>query len=205
MERPRLIIIGGGGHAHSCIDIIEQCNRFEIAGIVDANKPVGQSVLGYKVIGADGDLHELRREFEHAFIAIGQIETADLRVALFSTLRELDFNVPQFISPESYISRHSKIGDGSIVMHGAIVNANTEIGVNSIINSNALLEHDVLIGDHCHIATASVLNGGVTVESRSFVGSGSIIVQNISIGKDCIIGASSLVRRDLDNKTIFMG
>ena len=205
MDRPRLIIIGGGGHAHSCIDIIEQCNRFEIAGIVDANKLIGQNVLGYKVIGADGDLHELRREFNHAFIAIGQIETADLRVALFGALRELDFNIPQFISPNSYISHHSKIGDGSIVMHGAIVNANTEIGVNSIINSNALVEHDVFIGDHCHVSTASVLNGGVTVQSRSFIGSGSIILQNISIGKNCVIGASSLVRRDLDSETLYTG
>jgi sugar O-acyltransferase (sialic acid O-acetyltransferase NeuD family) len=205
MDRPRLIIIGGGGHAHSCIDIIEQCNRFEIAGIVDANKLIGQNVLGYKVIGADGDLHELRREFNHAFIAIGQIETADLRVALFGVLRELDFNIPQFISPNSYISHHSKIGDGSIVMHGAIVNANTEIGVNSIINSNALVEHDVFIGDHCHVSTASVLNGGVTVQSRSFIGSGSIILQNISIGKNCVIGASSLVRRDLDSETLYTG
>ena len=205
MDRPRLIIIGGGGHAHSCIDIIEQCNSFEIAGIVDANKLIGQNVLGYKVIGADGDLHELRREFNHAFIAIGQIETADLRVALFGALRELDFNIPQFISPNSYITQHSKIGDGSIVMHGAIVNANTEIGVNSIINSNALVEHDVFIGDHCHVSTASVLNGGVTVQSRSFIGSGSIILQNISIGKNCVIGASSLVRRDLDSETMYTG
>ena len=46
-------------------------------------------------------------------------------------------------------------------MHDAVINANARIGKNCIINSKALVEHDVIIGDHCHIATGAIVNGEV--------------------------------------------
>ena len=33
----KIILIGGGGHCKSVIDIIEQDNKFKIAGIIDKN------------------------------------------------------------------------------------------------------------------------------------------------------------------------
>ena len=36
-----------------------------------------------------------------------------------------------------------------------------KIGINCIINTKALVEHDAIIGDHCHIATSAIINGGV--------------------------------------------
>jgi hypothetical protein len=47
--KPKIILVGGGGHCHSCIDVIEQEGKFEIAGIVDAIKG-GEKVLGYPVL-----------------------------------------------------------------------------------------------------------------------------------------------------------
>lgn len=35
MMKPKLILIGGGGHCHSAIDVIEEEGRYQIAGIVD--------------------------------------------------------------------------------------------------------------------------------------------------------------------------
>ena len=35
MSKPKLIIIGAGGHARSCINLIEELNNFEIAGLID--------------------------------------------------------------------------------------------------------------------------------------------------------------------------
>ena len=33
--KKNIILIGGGGHCKSCIDVIEAEDKFEIAGIVD--------------------------------------------------------------------------------------------------------------------------------------------------------------------------
>ena len=205
MKKLPILIIGGGGHAHSCIDVIEQCGNYDIKGIVDTNKNLGQSVLDYPVIGTDKDLQTLRTHVDNAFIAVGQIKSADVRASLFETLQKLDFNMPAIISPLSYVSPHSKIGDGTIIMHGAIINANVTIGENSIINSNTLVEHDAYVGDNCHISTSSVLNGGVTIQSKTFIGSGSVVIEGMSVGESCIIGASVLVRHNLGDGAKYLG
>jgi FlaA1/EpsC-like NDP-sugar epimerase len=34
----KIILIGGGGHSKSCIDVIENENKYKIVGIVDKKK-----------------------------------------------------------------------------------------------------------------------------------------------------------------------
>ena len=77
-----LILIGGGGHCCSCIDVIEEEGKYQIAGIV--NQPGGNSdpVLGYEILGDDGDLPELLKKYKNALITVGQIKRADLRMKL---------------------------------------------------------------------------------------------------------------------------
>ena len=35
MKKIKLALIGGGGHAVSCIDVIEKTNKYKIVGLVD--------------------------------------------------------------------------------------------------------------------------------------------------------------------------
>ena len=100
---------------------------------------------------------------------------------------------------DSIISKNSKIiqsekptdekifllGEGTIILHGAIINANVKVGKNCIINSKALIEHDSIIGDNCHISTGTIINGGVKVGDGTFIGSGSITKQSITIYHKC--------------------
>ena len=113
---------------------------------------------------------------------------------LYNLAIKIGFFLPSIISPTAYVSKHSKIGDGSVIMHNAIVNANTSIGVNSIINSQALIEHDCIIAEHCHISTNATINGGVQIGSKCFVGSNVITKENIKIMDNTFIKAGSLVK-----------
>lgn len=190
--KEKIILIGGGGHCKSVIDVVEQEGRFEIAGIIE--KYVGESkvVLGYPLIGTDDALEKLRQEYSYACVSIGHLTSNKVRVKLFEKLKVLEFKMPVIISPFAYVSQHATIGNGTIVMHHAMLNATVEVGENCIINSKALLEHDVFVGDNCHISTGAILNGGVSVASNSFVGSGSIVKQGIEISG--FIKASSFVK-----------
>lgn len=51
--KEKIILIGGGGHCKSCIDVIEQQGEYQIAGIVDMPKNLYQKVVGYEVIATD--------------------------------------------------------------------------------------------------------------------------------------------------------
>uniref|UniRef100_UPI0040478740 acetyltransferase n=1 Tax=Polynucleobacter sp. TaxID=2029855 RepID=UPI0040478740 len=205
MSKSDLILIGAGGHARSCIDVIEQQGHFKICGLVGLPEQISMELLGYRVIGVDADLPMLVEKYQYALITIGQIEKAFHRIKLFQKATFCGFQLPAIISPFAYVSRSAKIGPGSIVMHGAIVNSGAKVGENCIINSNALIEHDVDVESHCHISTGAILNGGVSVGPRTFIGSGSVIKEGVKIHGDCTVGAGLTVRHNLAALTCFKG
>ncbi len=43
-----VLLIGDGGHCKSIIDVVEQEGQFKIAGIIGADRPLGQIFLGIK-------------------------------------------------------------------------------------------------------------------------------------------------------------
>lgn len=196
MTRPGILLVGAGGHARACIDVIEQEDRFAVTGLLGTAGEVGTRICGYEVIGADDDLVALARKVGRAVVTVGQIKTADVRIRLFEKLGEAGCERPAIVSPHAYVSRHSTVGEGSIVMHGAIVNAGVRVGRNCILNSQSLVEHDSEIGDHCHIATAAAVNSGVRIGNASFIGSQSSIRQGISIGDRCVVGMGQRVLAD---------
>ncbi len=205
MSQPDIILIGAGGHSHACIDAIEQQGRYRIAGLVGAAGDAQIAHLGYPVIGTDADLAQLVRICRLALIAVGQIRSAAPRMRLYEQATALGFELPPIVARTAYVSRHARIGAGTLVMHGAIVNAGARVGANCIVNSRALIEHDASVGDHCHIATGAILNGDVAVGAGSFVGSGSVIMQGLSIGQDCTVGMGLSVRHDQPDHARYLG
>ena len=199
--KANLILIGAGGHARACIDIVEQEAKYTIAGIVGLPEEWQARHLGHTVFGSDSDLVTLRQRFLNALITVGQIHTSHHRKRLYDQALDLGFTLPTIISPRAYVSPHAVIGAGTIVMHGAVVNAGASVGTNCIVNTNALLEHDAAVGNHCHVSTGTILNGGVKVGAGSFVGSGSLIKEGVEIGEDCLIGMGSTVRYHLPDRT----
>ncbi|MCT7463274.1 NeuD/PglB/VioB family sugar acetyltransferase [Aliarcobacter cryaerophilus] len=186
--KEKIVLIGGGGHCHSVIDVIEQTNKYEIIGIVDTKENIGKKVLDYEIIACDDDLEELFKTCKKAVITIGHIKTNELRKKLFEKAKKIGFYFPTIISPLAYVSKYSFIDEGTVVMHHALVNANSKIGKNCIINTKALIEHDCIVEDNCHISTASIINGGVIVRENTFFGSNAMSKEYIEIGKNCLIG-----------------
>lgn len=186
--RPSLLLLGAGGHARSCIDVIECEASYTIAGLVGLPAEVGSRVLGYPVLGSDDDIPVLLAAHDVAVVCVGQITSAEPRRRLFAAILTHGQAAAPIISPHAHVSSHARLGAGTVVFHGAVVNAAASVGLNCIINSQALVEHDVSIGDHCHVATGARINSGVTVGDGSFIGSGCTIRQGIRIGRDCVIG-----------------
>lgn len=201
MRLEPILLVGAGGHAKACIDVIEQEGRFSIIGLVGDKDEVGCSILGYPVLGTDADLAILISKSSNAIVTVGQIKSIEPRLRLFKQLEQNGFKLPTVISPRAYVSTHAIIGTGTIVMHDVIVNADAAVGHNCILNSKALVEHDAIISDHCHISTGAIINGAVHVGTGTFVGSGSRVRQSISVGERCIIGMGQQVTADCEAET----
>jgi len=178
---PKILLIGGGGHCHSVIDVIEQEKIYDIIGIIDTKENIDNDVLGYKIIGCDDDLETIFQICKNACITVGHIKSNELRKKLYNKAKEIGFDFPTIISPLAYVSKHASVEKGTVVMHHALINTNAKVGKNCIINTKALLEHDCVVEDNCHISTASVLNGGVIVKENTFFGSNATSKQLIEV------------------------
>jgi sugar O-acyltransferase (sialic acid O-acetyltransferase NeuD family) len=196
VSEAKILLVGAGGHARACIDVIEQAAQFSVAGLVGLPDQVGTRVLGYPVLGTDADLADLRAQYAYALVVVGQIKSPEPRIRLYDLLQRHGYTLPVIVSPHAHVSRHATLDAGTIIMHGAVVNAGARVGRNCIVNSQSLVEHDAVIGDHCHVATAAAINSGVRVDSATFIGSNSCVRQGIRIGEHCVIGMGQRVLAD---------
>lgn len=205
MKKSELIVIGAGGHSYSCIDAIEQEGKYRIGGLVGLSQEVGSSQFGYEVLATDSELDELAKQFQYAFVALGQIHSPEPRIRLYEESIAAGFVLPSIIAPSAYVSPRAKVGAGTIVMHGAFLNAGVLVGNNCIINTRALLEHNSRVSDHCHISTGVILNGDTSIGTGSFIGSGSVIKEGVSVGVGSLVGMGLALRHNLEDGTKYLG
>ncbi|MGZ3943385.1 MAG: acetyltransferase [Mucilaginibacter sp.] len=205
MLKKPLILIGGGGHCKSCIDVIESANEWEIIGILDGNMKPGDNVLNYSVVGDDSDIDKLIKNDYFFFIAVGQIKSATIRENIFNNLKLKSARIATIVSANAVVSKHANIGEGTMIHHACVVNAGAHIGENNIINTGAIIEHDASIGNNNHISTNSTVNGDVKIGNGCFIGSGAVISNKISITNNVILGAGSVVLKDIVQAGIYAG
>tara|TARA_X000000950_G_C13901996_1_gene655272 strand:+ start:2141 stop:2737 length:597 start_codon:yes stop_codon:yes gene_type:complete len=194
-KKKQIILIGAGGHAESCIDLLNEQNKFILKEVLGKKKELRKKLLNkYTVKYDDSKLKHLVKKYPYAVIGVGQITKKNPRIKIFELLKKMKYSLPKICSKHAIISKHSIIGEGSVVMHGAIIGAKVKIGKNCIINSNSLIEHGSIIGDHSHISTSATINSGVTIDENCFIGSNSVIKQSVHIKKNSFIKMGSVVK-----------
>lgn len=203
MESNNLILVGGGGHCKSVIEVAESAG-YNIKGILDTPENVGKSVLGYPVIGTDEQIN--RFVGDHRFIVtVGQIKDVSLRIRLHEKIKDAGGKSLTLIASTAYVSKYAILGEGTVIMHKAMVNADAKIGVGCIINTFANIEHDAVIGNYCHISTGAMVNGNCKVGDKTFLGSQSVMANGTEIAEGCVVAAGAMVRKSLTRKGVYSG
>lgn len=203
MKRP-LILIGGGGHCKSIIEVAESVG-YEIKGILDMPDEVGKEVLpGHKVIGTDDEIPRYVEECDFV-VTVGFIKNPTLRIKLYNKVKTAGGRLATIIASTAYVSKYAELGEGTVIMHHAFVNAGAKIGDNCIINTFVNIEHDAVVGNQCHISTGTMVNGECKIGENCFIGSQSVCANCIEIASDIIVGAGSVVCKSLRMKGIYAG
>lgn len=185
-----MYLFGASGHAKAIISALESQN-IPLMGVFDDN-PELELCLGYPVqrwpeqgLPAETKL----------ILAIGINKTREKLVQRIGA----SHNYGNIIHRMAFVSQHSRIGQGTVIMASATVQAAAHIGDHVIINTSASVDHDCQIGDFVHIGPNATLCGGVSVGHGSLIGAGCTIVPGIRIGRDVVIGAGSVVLRDVED------
>jgi sugar O-acyltransferase (sialic acid O-acetyltransferase NeuD family) len=195
MKRTPLLVLGAGGHAIACIDVLEAEGKYQVRGLLGAPGEEGKKVLGYPVLGTDEVLAHHLRDCPNVLIGVGQIKTASLRESLFGKARALGAKFPIIRSPFARVSQHACLGEGTIAMHGVTVQPGVRVGQNCILNSHCLLEHGVEISDHCHVSTGAILNGGVRIGRGCFIGSRAVLQEGVEVPDGSVVPMGEVLRR----------
>ena len=201
MEQKNLILVGGGGHCKSVIDVAESAG-YNILGILDMPEDVGKKVLDYKVIGTDDDIPQYVDKAEFV-ITVGFIKNPTTRIKLYNKVKAAGGRLATIIASTAHVSKYAELGEGTVIMHQAFVNAGAKIGDNCIINTFVNIEHDAEVGNQCHISTGTMVNGECKIGENCFIGSQSVCANCIEIASHIIVGAGSLVRKSIRVKGIY--
>lgn len=202
-KRP-LILVGGGGHCKSVIEVAESAG-YEIKGILDMPNEVGKEVLpSHRVIGTDDEIPQYVEECDF-IITVGFIKNPALRIKLYNKVKAAGGRLATIIASTAHVSKYAELGEGTVIMHQAFVNAGAKIGDNCIINTFVNIEHDAEVGNQCHISTGTMVNGECKIGENCFIGSQSVCANCIEIASDIIVGAGSVVRKSIRMKGIYAG
>jgi UDP-perosamine 4-acetyltransferase len=201
MTAQGVVVLGAGGHAKVCIELLNAMQQPVAVCVAGADAP--ELCMGVPVLRGDHHLAELRHHgFERVFVALG---SNPLRERLAAQARALGFQLVNAISPASIVSPSARIGAGVAIMAGALINAEAVIEDLVIVNTGASVDHDCRIAAAAHLAPGTRLAGNVLVGARALLGIGSSVLPGITIEAEAIIGAGAVVNRNVSAGTTVVG
>lgn len=188
-----VILQGGGDHARVVLDCLQEEGKSVVA-IFDP-KYSGE-LFGVPQLG----------KYDPGFRPEAKLVVAIGDNKIRKKVAE-DSNHPftKAIHPSAVISSHSFVGEGSMILHRAVVQAKAAIQNHVIVNTGAQVDHDCQVADYVHLAPGVILCGTVSVGEGTFIGAGAVVIPGIKIGKWSIIGAGSTVIRDVPDYSLVVG
>ncbi|WP_426481871.1 acetyltransferase [Chryseobacterium sp. R2ACT005] len=186
-----MYLFGASGHGKVIADIAT-ANDIKIKAFID------QDITKKECYGLPV-LNTLPADQEKLIISIGN-NAIRKKIA-----QEIKNEIGILIHPKSINSDSVTIEEGTVVMGGVVINAETTIGKHCIINTNASVDHDCVIEDFVHISPNAALAGGVEIGEGTQIGIGASVIQGIKIGKWCVVGAGAVIINDIPDYSVVVG
>lgn len=192
----RLVIIGAGGHGKVIADIAMKCGYTDICFLDD--HAVGMC-MGFPIAGTSAELTLMNDGATDFVIAVGTNATRRKIAERFHV------SWVTLIHPSAWIAADVTIGQGTVVMAGAMINPSARVGAHCIINTGSIVEHDNVLEDYVHISPRVALAGTVRIGEETHVGIGAVVRNNITICSNCTIGAGAVVVKDITKSGTYIG
>ncbi|CAB3738815.1 Putative acetyltransferase EpsM [Paraburkholderia sediminicola] len=201
-----IVLVGSSGHAKVVIDVVEKQGCYRIAGLIDAFRTPGEETLGYRVLGGEADLPGLAAEHDlkGLIVAIGDnYVRAKVAAKVADVCPQLPF--VSALHPAASVGKGTRIGAGTVVMAGAVINADCRVGQFCIVNTKASLDHDCVMDDFSSLAPGVTTGGNCRVGSHAAVSIGAVLRHGITIGEHSVVGAGSIVLKAVDAFSVTYG
>lgn len=216
-RRLRVVCVGGGGHCRSILSsLLLQKDTFDVAGVLDGGRNVGDVILPSNEAGGGADVvvvgsdHDALcyRDVDGVVIALGD-NVARMKAAerLTGVLGRdgVALTFPSVVHPTAYVAHGVNVCRGAVVCASAVVDVGSTIGAFSVVNNKCCVSHDCVVGEAAFIAPGATLCGEVHVGAMALVGAGATVVQCVHIGRGAVVGAGAVVLANVDERSVSFG
>lgn len=196
-------LVGGGGHALVCADIISNYPQWSVHGVIDPAQQ-GSAFLSWQIKG-EQNIDDLLQQVKDCILAVGQVKAGLQRQTILQRYRALGAHFPALVSPRAYVSAYAGLGDAVMVGHNAVVQPLASLSTGVIVNTGAIVEHGSTVGAFSHVSTRAVVNGDCMIGEGVLIGSGAVVLQGKQICDGATVGAGSVVTRHITEAGVYVG
>lgn len=137
-------------------------------------------------------------------MAMGYSDLNRGREKMYNKLREMGYVVETYIHPDAKVYSENPIGEGSVVLPGAVIEPYAKIGADTLVWCNVTVAHHSSVSDHCWIASGSVIAGYSSIGRNTFMGINSTIINKIEVAEFNLIGAGALITKNTKPNTVHL-
>jgi sugar O-acyltransferase (sialic acid O-acetyltransferase NeuD family) len=183
--KPRLLIVGAGGHGRSVAEAVLMAGQFNLVGFLDDGAFArGEVVWGLPVLGTAAAFQNYVNQATHAIVAIGNNV---LRQKLFAQLQAAGFELANVIHPKAMVSSCAQLGAGVAVMAGAIVGTEATLGQGAIVNCGAVVDYHAQVHEFGHLGVNACMAGGSVLGRLAWMQAGSAIGYCVQIAAGTLL------------------
>ncbi|MEG1603658.1 MAG: acetyltransferase [Cloacibacillus sp.] len=197
-SQDKVFLIGAGDHAKVVLSTLEACG-VECAGIYDDDPELaGKTLWCIPILGPVSAMPDTADTM--AVIAIGANEA---RKEIASRFKNVCW--PVFVHPLGIVHSSIRIGKGSVVFAGCLIESDAVIGDHCIVESTCFVGHDAKVGSFSHLGPKSGIANNCEVGPGAFIGMGAIIRPYVKISENVTVGMGSTVVKNLPPNGTYVG
>lgn len=201
----KIIIIGNKIGAKTIYGYLSQDKRYQVdAFCVDKEFIEKQELVDLPVVSFDVLKQKYPNTEYTIVLGIGYTKLNQNRENMFLRIKDMGYTIETYIHPSAIILNGNKIGEGSMVFAGSIIEPNTIIGENSLIWSNCVIAHNAEVKDNCWIAANSIVSAEATIQNNTFIGVNCTITNHVEVSEFNIIGAGALISKNTKPNEVYL-
>lgn len=200
------VILAGNGITAEILSVyLLRDPRYKICGLVVGEEFVTLGgISNYPTVGLSEVVKNFPPDAFRVIMAMGYNDLNRSREVMFNTLKEMGYVLESFIHPDANVYTEIPLGEGCVILPGAVIDPHVKLGVNTMVWSNVTAAHHSQVGAHCWLATGSVVSGKAKILENTFLGVNSTVVNEVTVGAFNIVGAAALITRDTKPHSVYL-
>ncbi len=161
--------------------------------------------MGDKPVYKTSEIEKYFSQDDVEVISTGVYSSLRERYNSYLNIKSKGYSFINFISKNAIVADDIEIGENNIIFSGVYLDYFGKIGNCNVIRPNTYIGHNFNINNGVYIAPGCNIAGYSQIEDLSFIGIGSTILERKTISKETLIGAASLVTKDTEPYSKYVG